>query len=98
MCCIIGCCLVDSDASGLVLLGLGDGDAEDTILEAGAHSVLVDSGREVEGARELAERSLGEPVLGVVDRLLLGLLLGSFGSFLLGVLEIGDLGARLVSD
>jgi len=78
-----------------VLLGLGDGDAKDTILEASAHSVLVDSGREIEGARELAERSLGEPILGVVDWLLLGLLLKSF---LLWVLKLGDLRSRLVSD
>jgi hypothetical protein len=61
--------LVNSDASGLVLLSLGDDDGEDAILEVGADLVLVHAGWEVEAARELANTALGEPVLGLVGRL-----------------------------
>lgn len=70
--------LVDSDAADLVLLSLGDDNAQDTILEAGRDVLVLDAGGEVEGAGELADAALGEPVLGVVDGLLLLLLLGNF--------------------
>ena len=87
-------CSVDSDASRLVLLGLGDSDAEDAISEASAHGVLINSGWEVESAGEFAERSLSEPVLGLVGRLGRGLLL----DLLLGLLSFGNLRARLVGN
>jgi len=80
--------LVDGDASRLVLLGLGDDDAQDTILEGSRDGVLVDAGGEVEAARELAKAALSEPVLGRVGRLLLDLLLGllnDFGALLVGL-------------
>jgi len=60
---------VDSDASGLVLLGLGNNNGEDAVFEVGADLVLVHARREVEAARELANAALGEPVLGLVGRL-----------------------------
>jgi hypothetical protein len=60
---------VNSDASGLVLLGLGNNNGEDAILEVGADLVLVHARREVEASRELANAALGEPVLGLVGRL-----------------------------
>ena len=68
------CNLVDSDAAGLLLLSLGHDHAEDTILEVGGHSVLIDAGREVEAARKLSDAAFGEPVLGLVSGLL-GILL-----------------------
>lgn len=42
--------LVDADANGLVLLGLGNSDAQDAVLEVGTHSILVDASWEVESA------------------------------------------------
>jgi hypothetical protein len=68
------CNLVDSDAAGLLLLSLGHDHTEDTVLEVGGNSVLVDAGREVEAARELSDAAFGEPVLGLVGGLL-GLLM-----------------------
>jgi len=62
--------LVDSDASRLVLLGLGHLDAEDAVLHAGADSVLVNARGEVEASRKLSDTALRKPVLGVVLRLL----------------------------
>lgn len=49
-----------------MLLGLGDRDAQDTILEASRDAVLVNPRGEAERAGKLANAALGEPVLGVV--------------------------------
>lgn len=76
--------LLDVNAARLVLLGLGNNNAQDTILELGRDVVLVDTSGEVETARELAEGALGEPVLGLITRLLLDLL---------GLLVVGNFGA-----
>jgi len=80
--------LLNVDASGLVLLGLGDNDAQDTIVEFSRDVVLINTSGEVEASRELAEAALSEPVLGLVSGLLLNLL---------GLLLVGDLSASLVS-
>jgi len=58
--------LVDSDASRLMLLGLGHLDAEDAVLHAGADSVLVNARREAEASGELPDTALRKPVLGVI--------------------------------
>jgi hypothetical protein len=76
--------LLDVDAARLVLLGLGNNNAQDTVLKLGRDVVLVDTSGEVEAARELAEGALGEPVLGLITGLLLDLL---------GLLVVGDFGA-----
>lgn len=82
-----------------MLLGLGDHNGEDAVLEVGADGVLVNSSGEVEAARELANAALSEPVLGLVGRLLLlGLLLGFLLRLLLGLLLLASLAARLVSN
>lgn len=76
--------LVDGDATRLVLLGLGHGDIENAVLEAGGDTFLLDAGGEAEAPRELANASLSEPVLGLVERLLgWRLLVWSLGSDLL---------------
>lgn len=80
--------LLNVDASRLVLLGLGDNDAQDTIVEFSRDVFLINTSGEVEAAREFAEAALGEPVLGLVDGLLLNFL---------GLFMVGDLGAGLVS-
>lgn len=64
---------VDGDLAGLGLLGLWNNDAEDAVLHRGLDIVLVDARREAEGAGELANAALGDPVLG--SRLLRFLLL-----------------------
>lgn len=79
--------LLNVDASRLVLLGLGNNDAQDTIVELGRNVVLINSSGEVEASRELAEAALGEPVLGLISRLLLNLIV---------LLLVGDLSASLV--
>jgi len=56
--------LVDSDLAALVLLGLGDQDAENAVLHRGLDVVLVDASREAESAGELANAALRDPVLG----------------------------------
>lgn len=71
-----------------MLLGLGDNDAQDAIVEFSRDVLLVDTSWEVEAARELAETALGEPVLGLVSGLLLDLL---------RLFLVGDLGAGLMS-
>lgn len=74
--------LVDVDAARLVLLGLGDTDAQDTVVQVRRDTFLVDAGREAEGPRELADGALRDP------KLLGGLLLLLIG----GGLGLGDLG------
>jgi hypothetical protein len=88
--------LLNVDASRLVLLGLGDNNAQDTIVEFSRDVVLVYTSGEVEAARKLAEAALGEPVLGLVSKLLLNLL----GLFLVGNLSAGlvSLGLLLILD
>ena len=76
--------LLDVDSARLVLLGLGNNNAQDAILKLGRDVVLIDTSWEVEAARELAEGALGEPVLGLITGLLLDLL---------GLLVVGDFGA-----
>lgn len=76
--------LLDVDSARLVLLGLGNNNAQDAILKLGRDVVLIDTSGEVEAARELAEGALGEPVLGLITGLLLDLL---------GLLVVGDFGA-----
>lgn len=80
--------LLNANASRLVLLGLGDNDAQNTIVEFSRDVFLVYTSGKVEAARELSEAALGEPVLGLVVRLLLNLL---------GLFVVGDLSAGLVS-
>ncbi|KAI6770593.1 hypothetical protein HG530_005222 [Fusarium avenaceum] len=89
LCCVVACCRssLNSDASRLVLLGFGDNNAQNAVLESSRDVVLVDASGEVEAARELAEGTLGEPVLGLVSGLLLTLL---------GVFVLGDLIAAFV--
>lgn len=80
--------LLDVDLSWLRSLSLGDQDAQDTVLEAGLDSVLVNSGREGEGTVELSNGALADPVFRLAG---VFLLLGN--TLLLGLL--GDLVARL---
>lgn len=83
--------LVDGDASGLVLLGLGDRDGQDSVLEVRGDALLLDACGEAEAARELADAALREPVLGLVGGLLLlRCLLGGRGSgdLLLGLVGL----------
>jgi len=77
--------LVDGDAARLVLLRLGDDNGEDTILEGGAHCVLVHPGREGEAAGELANVALRQPVFGIVG-LLLVILLCNLARFVVVIL------------
>lgn len=72
--------LVDSNAAGLMLLRLGNRDVQDTVVEAGRDSILVDTAREAESAGELANGALRDP------ELLLGLLV--LVLVLLGVLIV----------
>lgn len=58
-----------------MLLRLGNANAKHTVGQVCADSVLINPVREVEGAREFANVALIEPVLGLVDWLLLFLLL-----------------------
>jgi len=53
-----------------VLLSLGDGDVDDSILKIGCRLVLLDPAGKREGARELANAAFGEPVFGVVNSFL----------------------------
>lgn len=46
-----------------MLLGLGDRDAKDAVVKRGTDCVLVDAAGEAEGARELADGALRDPVL-----------------------------------
>lgn len=55
--------LVNSDANGFVLLGLGNRDGEDAVVKRGTDCVLVDTTGEAEAPRELANRALRDPVL-----------------------------------
>lgn len=71
--------LVDVDASALVLLGLWNTDAQDTIAQVGGDTVSLDKSREVEAPRELADAAFRDPVLAVV-------------SWLRNLLWLGDLG------
>lgn len=47
---------------GVGLEHLGDGDAEDAILQTGLDAVVVDTGREGEAPGELAHATFGDPV------------------------------------
>lgn len=58
-----------------MLLGLGNGDGQDSVVKRGLDLVRLDAGREVEGARELADAALRDPVLGLGAGRLLRLLL-----------------------
>lgn len=74
--------LGDGDLAALKFLGFGDHNAEDSILHRSVDLVLVDANRETEGATELADAALRNPV---------------FGSRLLGsVLGGGDFSASLI--
>lgn len=64
----------DLDLAGLVLLGLGDPDAENSVFHASLHILLVDTVREAERSSKLADAALRDPVLGLVLRLMLDLL------------------------
>lgn len=84
-----------------MLLSFGDSDAEDTILEAGRDSIVVDTRREVEASGELADTALGEPILGMVGFILLDHLLSLLGLWFrnLIVVVIGvKLGLVLILD
>jgi len=76
--------LVDGDLAARLLLGLGDDNREDTILHGSMNSILVDTNREGERSRELANATLRNPELGLGLLWLLGFLLGDFGRGLLG--------------
>lgn len=77
--------LVDSDAPALLLLGLRDSDAQNTILQVRRNTVLVDRRREAEGPRELAHGALRNPeaFLGLLLLLLLLVCLGDLGALFL---------------
>lgn len=83
--------LVDSDASSLMLLGLGHRDAEDAVLEVGGDTLLLHACREAEAARELSNAALREPVLGLINWLLL------VGRLILRLADSGDLLLGLAS-
>lgn len=57
--------LRDGDLAGLVLLSLGDHNREDAVLHGSGDGILVDADREGEGAGELADGALRDPVLGL---------------------------------
>jgi len=54
--------LIDRDLPRLGLLRFRDGDAQDTILHRGSDPLRINADREGKSARELADRSLGDPV------------------------------------
>jgi hypothetical protein len=62
-----------------MLRGLGDANGQDTIFKLGLDCILVDAGREGEGARELADGALRDPILGGVGVLLFSLGVGDLG-------------------
>lgn len=57
--------LLDGDLPRLLSRSLGNGNAEDTVLQAGLDVVLVDTVREAEGTVELANGALSDPELGL---------------------------------
>lgn len=73
-----------------MLLGLGNRDAEDAVVKRGTDCVLVDTSGEAEGARELANGALRDPVL--FGRRL-GLLLGLGCAWALGDLLVVGTGS-----
>jgi len=73
-------CLGDGDLARLALLVLRNDDAKQTILHGRSDVILVDAGREGEGARELSNTAFRYPELGLRLLGLSGLLpLGDFG-------------------
>jgi hypothetical protein len=74
--------LLNGDLLASLLLGLGDQDRQDAVLHGSMNSVLINTDGEAEGAGELANATLRDPVF------LLMLLVGGGG---LGVL-LGNLG------
>jgi len=80
--------LLDGDLAWLKRLGLGDGDAENAILQASLDIVMVDADWERERAAEAAVRPFGYPVmrtpLGGLRNLLFGFSLGDCGVLLVG--------------
>jgi len=55
--------VVDGDLAALMLLSLRNKDAENAVLHRGLDLILVDASREAEGAGELADAALRDPVL-----------------------------------
>jgi hypothetical protein len=82
-----------------LLLGLGNGHAEDSVLEAGLDGLLVDADGEAERAVERSNRALRDPVLRLVVRLLGdSLLLGLRRDLRIGAVGFGRLLGGLVLD
>lgn len=74
-----------------MLLGLGHDDSQDAVVERSLDVVVVDAAREGEGAREVADAALVDPIL------VLGLLgLGSI-VLVLGLSGLGDRGVLLAT-
>src|SRR3954469_410533 len=68
----------DRDPARLALLGLGDADLEDALVERRRDLLGVDALRERQRAAELAEGAL-HPVVALLLRLVLGLALAAYG-------------------
>jgi len=85
--------LVDGDLAWLKRLGLGDGDAENAILQASLDIVMFDADWELERAAEAAVGPFGYPVmralLGGLRNLLFGFSLGDCGILLVGFSGFG---------
>jgi hypothetical protein len=79
--------LLDVDLARLRSGSLGNEDAQDSVLQAGLDSILVDACRECKAAMELSDRAFRDPVLGLGGLVLLG--------NLLLVRLLGDLGVSL---
>lgn len=71
--------LVDGDAASLGLPGLGNNEAQDTVVEVSHHSILIDAAREAESAREFANGSLRDPKLLEGSLVLLDMATGALG-------------------
>jgi hypothetical protein len=84
----------DLDLAGLVLLGLRDPDAENTVLHASLDTILIDAVSETKGASKLANTALRHDVLGLI----LWLLLDLFVLILSGDLSIRLAGLALIFD
>lgn len=70
-CYMLGVDLLNLDASGPDRLSLRYNDAEDAVLQSGLDSVVLNASREVEAARELADRAFLDPELRLRSDLLL---------------------------
>jgi hypothetical protein len=77
--------LLNGNLLASLLLGFGNQDGQDAVLHGSLNTVLIDTNGKAEGAGELANAALGDPIFLLVLLLVvgngrgLGILLGDFG-------------------